>query len=298
VTLNLDFSKPEDQAKMMLNGNAAWTNGRLELTSDVSMAGSAFTTTPVPATDNYLATFQFEVMSLAGAAPADGFMFVAQNAGPDKIGGGGGSLGYQAGNVFGPNSYGVEFNSYSGAGLGNGMDQTVAWNAFGAREKFDQTAWPDMTGFVDQGVFTAQVMVQPNQIEVTVSGGNNNLKPTMVMKSTDLLAGTGLNLFQILSPKPIFFGFTGGTGGSGSVQDILNLNIQSPAPAAGATTGATAGTTTGTTGTTTAGTTGNTTGTTGATTGGTTGATTGATTGGTTGATTGGTTGTTGGTTA
>jgi hypothetical protein len=230
--VNLDFSKAADQAKMMVNGNAMFTSdGRLELTSDVSQAGSAFATTPVPATTDFLATFQFEVKSLAGAAPADGFAFVAQNVGPDQIGGGGGSLGY-AGTTFGATSYAVEFNTYSGNGLGNGQDQTVAWDAFGQREKFDQAAFPDMNGFVDQGVFTAQVQTQPNQLTVTVSGGNNNLKPTVVMKSTDLLAGTNINLYQVLSPKPIFFGFTGGTGGQGAVQDILNLRIQSPAPAA------------------------------------------------------------------
>jgi hypothetical protein len=234
--LNLDFSKAADQAKMMVNGNASFTaDGRLELTSDVSQAGSAFTTTPVPATADYLATFQFEVKSLAGAAPADGFAFVTQQIGPDTIGDGGGSLGYANGaKVFGQNSYAVEFNTYSGNGLGNGNDQTIAWDAFGQRLKLDQSAWPDTTGFVDQGVFTAEVRVQPNNMTVTVSGGTNNLKPTEVMSSKflALFANPPPPLFQTLAAKPIFFGFTGGTGGLGAVQDILNLRIQSPAPAA------------------------------------------------------------------
>jgi len=235
VDINLDFSKTADQAKVMLNGTAAFTNNRLELTNTGSQAGSAFLTTPIPATADYLATFQFEVMSDNGGTPADGFALVAQSVGADQVGDGGGNIGYASGsNVFGQNSYAVEFNDYPPNGFSDSAGATVAWDAFGKRFKYDQTAFPDPNGFVDQGVFTAEVRVQPNNITVTVSGGKSNLKPTVAMKTDflSLFATPPPPLFQNLAAKPLFLGFTGGTGGSDSIQDILNLHIQSPAPAA------------------------------------------------------------------
>jgi hypothetical protein len=91
---------------------------------------------------------------------------------------------------------------------------------------------------MDLGVFTAQVRVQPDQMTVTISGGNTNLPSTVAMVSRPLAPSAipsavpaGMPLFQALAPNPIFFGFTGATGGLGSVQQVLNLRIQSPAPA-------------------------------------------------------------------
>ena len=47
----------------------------------------AFLTNPVPATADYLATFQFEIKSTGnGVAPADGLAFVVQGVGPDQVG--------------------------------------------------------------------------------------------------------------------------------------------------------------------------------------------------------------------
>jgi hypothetical protein len=146
--VNLDFSKEADQAKMTLNGTAYWVDGRLQLTEATGEAASAFLTTALPTTADYLATFQFEVRSLEQASPADGFMFVAQTTGPEAIGDGGGSLAYNTGDGSGLGvfSYGVEFNNYDGQGLGGGIDQTVAWNAFGQRfpGKYDQTRFPGL----------------------------------------------------------------------------------------------------------------------------------------------------------
>jgi hypothetical protein len=232
VIVDLDFSKADVAAGVQLNNEFAQfvTEGgkqRLRLTNDIGEKSSVFTPTPVPPTADYLATFQFEVRRLAGdPAPADGFMFVAQTAGPDRLGDGGGSLGY-AGSAFGALSYGVEFNSYTGQGLGDGVDETVAWNAFGERRKYDQKPFPH----VGLGVFTAEVRVQPNEMSVTISGGKANLPPTLVMTSTPLIPEELGGLFKLLTPKPIYFGFAAATGGAGQVTDILNLRIVSPAPA-------------------------------------------------------------------
>jgi hypothetical protein len=231
--VDLDFSKAADLAKVMIND----PNGipvqvvndggkmRLRLTDNTGEVSSVFIKTPVPATADYLATFQFEIKN-DGGDPADGFCFVAQTDGPDKIGGGGGSLGYVTTDL--ADSYAVEFNTYSGQG-----PQAVAWDKNGSRSKFDQTAF----NMVDQGIFTAEVRVQPSSITVTISGGTANLKPTQAM-TTSIIKKLGCPdkpIFQnLLNNKPIYFGFTAGTGGLGTIQDILNLKIVSPAPPAAA----------------------------------------------------------------
>jgi lectin family protein len=228
--VDLDFSKATDLAKVMIND----PNGipvqvvddggkkRLRLTDNTGEVSSVFIKTPVPPTADYLATFQFEIKN-DGGDPADGFCFVAQTAGPDKIGGGGGSLGYVTSD-FDKNSYAVEFNTYAGQG-----PQAVAWDYGGTRSKFDQTPF-DM---VDKGIFTAEVRVQPGSITVTISGGTANLKPTQAMTTNifkTLGCGDTGTLFQRLTTQPIYFGFTAGTGGLGTIQDVLNLKIVSPAP--------------------------------------------------------------------
>jgi hypothetical protein len=227
TVLSADFSKAADQANWMVNGAAAFTNGRLELTNDTGQDGTAFPMTPIAPISDYLATFQFEVQSLSGAAPADGFVFCEQIHGPDADSGhGGGLLGY-AGADSGPfigYTYGFEVNTYSGQGV-----QGVAFDAFGGRPKINQMRWPDAGGkLVDRGVYTMQVRVTPDKgAMVTVSGGKNNLPPTVAWTSPPFLD----SFFSAPTDKPMFFGFTAGTGGLGTVQDILNLTIQSPAPA-------------------------------------------------------------------
>jgi hypothetical protein len=232
--VDLDFSRAADLDKVMVNDPNSIPvqvvdeggKKRLRLTDTAGEVSSVFIKTPVPATADYLATFQFEIKG-DGGDPADGFAFVAQTAGPDRIGDGGGALGYQGGGDtgIGASSYAVEFNTYSGQG-----PQSVGWDMNGSRQKFDQTAFE----MVDKGIFTAEVRVQPTSITVTISGGNDNLKPTQVM-ATNVIKALGCGdkpVFQNLTPKPIFFGFTAGTGGLGTVQDVLNLKIVSPAPPA------------------------------------------------------------------
>jgi hypothetical protein len=229
VVVDLDFSRAADLDKVTINDPSGIVavvdeggKKRLRITDGGgSEAVSVFTTTPVPVPDSYVASFQFEVKA-ADAGLADGFAFVAQSNGPDKIGGAGGSLGYVTPDL--ANSYAVEFNTYSGQG-----GQTVGWNQKGSRAKFDQSPFEH----ADKGIFTADVRVEGSKITVTVSGGTDNLKPTQVMTTKflqDLGCGEGGNFFKNLTPEPVFFGFTAGTGGETQITDILNLKIVAPAP--------------------------------------------------------------------
>jgi hypothetical protein len=238
--VDLDFSRAADLDKVQINdanGIAAVVDEggkkRLRLNDGTgSHAVSVFTKTPVPVPDSYLATFQFEVKS-ADVGLADGFAFVAQSNGPDKIGGAGGNLGYVTADL--SKSYAVEFNTYSGQG-----GQTVGWNEKGTRSKRDQSPFEH----ADMGIFTAEVRVEGSNITVTVSGGTDNMKPTQVMtvnyfkKLGDLLGCPApTDYFKNLTPEPVFFGFTAGTGGETQVTDILNLKVVAPAPAPATTAG-------------------------------------------------------------
>jgi hypothetical protein len=227
VLVDLDFSKAEAAGQVQINGTVAAIveedgKARLRLTDAGSQAGSFFIKTPLPAVSDYLATLQFEVKSLDGAAPADGFAFVSQVLGPDKLGDGGGGIGY-SGAAMGSRSYAIEFNSYSGQG-----GQSVAWDAFGVRTKFNQSPFEH----VDKGPFSAEMRVLPKEVTVTVSGGSDNMAPTMVMKTTLLVTDMpDLEWFKILAPAPQYFGVTAGTGGSAQITDIYSLRIVAPGPA-------------------------------------------------------------------
>jgi hypothetical protein len=227
VVLNLDFAKAEDQAKVTLNGSAEFVGPRLQLTSDTKQIASAWTSTPLPPMSDYLATMQFEVRSLDGADPADGFVFAIQTHDAYALGGGGGYLGYagiENGSFIGY-TYGFEVNTYAGQGV-----QGVAFDAFGGRPKISQRRWPDAGGkLVDRGIYTMQVRVTPDTgATVIVAGGKNNMAPKVAWSSPPYLN----TFFNAPTDKPFFVGFTASTGGLGTIQEILNLRIVAPAPPA------------------------------------------------------------------
>jgi hypothetical protein len=232
--VNLDFADAAVAERFQLNGSAQWVmedgRQRLRLTDDFGQGASAFLTTPLDIS-NYLATFDFQVTRVEeGDDPADGFVWLAQTAGANRIGTGGGGLGFtfgdnnrpprdEEGGGFPGYSYGIEFNTYAPQGLPDAAE-TVGLNLFGMRTRLGQTAFPH----IDQGVFRAQVRVTPERLTLTVSGGNNNAEPRVLLTSPDFLARA--NYFQ--TPAPLYFGFTGGTGGLQQRTDILNLRIQVP----------------------------------------------------------------------
>jgi hypothetical protein len=221
----LDFNTTAGQAPMQLNGSAGFVDvdgkQRLRLTDSTGQVASAFISTPVQISD-YLASFDFEVRSVPGGT-ADGFTFLAQTAAADAIGGGGGAIGLTQGDVVTPQgdsgpfpgySYAIEFNSYAEQGLPSST-QTVALDLFAIRSKINQTAFRHWK----KGVIHAEVRVTPAQLTLTVSGGTDNLPPTVILTSPSWL----VDFFK--APAPLYLGFTAGTGGSGQIVDILNLKI-------------------------------------------------------------------------
>jgi hypothetical protein len=243
--INLDFSKAADQGMVMLDGSgsAAFTNGRLELVDGGgSETGVAFIKTPFQVSD-YLASFDFEAKPNPGDEnPADVLVFIAQTAGLGYYGGGGGAGGYArtdtsalpdpsnpAGGGFPGYSYAVEFNSWADQGLPEdaGGRYTVALDLNGVRSKIGITPFNP----TDKGVLHADVRVTPAQLTMTLSK-QGSTTPIFTFTSPSWL----VNFFN--APKPLYFGFTGSTGGAYEIADVLNFKLQTglPAPTTPATT--------------------------------------------------------------
>jgi Bacterial lectin len=214
--VQLDFDDPAAPDQVQLNGQAqpVDVNGRqrLRLTDNLGQAGSIWLRRPLRL-PSYTAEFDFEVTRTEpNDQPADGFTFTAQEYGPVALGDGGGGLGYD--HIPGY-SYAVEFNTYEPQGL-RGSPETVAVDILGARAKIGQIPFPH----IDRGVIHAVVAVRQEAIEVTLSGGNENLPPRTLITTPWWI--------QFVTDQPLWIGFTGATGGLRSTIDILNLKITTP----------------------------------------------------------------------
>lgn len=239
TVLSLDFSKSADQGKVTLNGNAQWANNDLEVIDDMgSEASSAFVTAPMQLSD-YMASFDMEVKTTDPTAnPADALLFLVQSGGPDHIGGGGGGAGFtRTDGQTTPRAndttqldywgycYAVDFNSWQDNGLPN-QNQIIGLDITGQRNVLGRTAY----NFVNKGLIHYDVRVTPDTITVFATGGTDKLANKVLLTQP---AWFGAGFFN--APKPVYFGFTGGTGGAMMEVDVHNLTILTgaglPAPA-------------------------------------------------------------------
>jgi len=191
------------QATMKLNGSATLNGSRLQLTDgSPDQAGSAFYSTSLDV-QNFGTDFTFQLLNPA----ADGFTFTLQNVGPGALGTAGGNLGYATI----PHSVAVKFDLHNNAGEGN--------NSTGIYENGGEPTVPaiDLTG-TGIDLHSGDSM----HVHMTYDG------TTLSMILTDLATGaTGveswpLNLISALGGKIAWVGFTGGTGGSTSTQEITS----------------------------------------------------------------------------
>jgi fibronectin type 3 domain-containing protein len=184
-------------------------NNRLQLTSGVGgQARSAYFTNPQADPTHqgkqyvvgFSTTFTYNMSGGAGN-PADGVTFVIQNAGPTALGGGGGGLGYAG---ISP-SFAFAINVYSGQPLGtefltNGnVDEQFTEQNINVQL---QNAPITVTVGYAAGVVTAQV-------QQTING--------VVQTDTKSMA---VNIPALLGTDYAYVGFTGGTGGANSTQEI------------------------------------------------------------------------------
>ncbi|MBB5339949.1 chitobiase/beta-hexosaminidase C-terminal domain-containing protein [Tunturiibacter gelidoferens] len=200
-------------SELTFNGTTvAGSDGSLELTNGGTyQAGSAFSQ-PINV-QAFTTDFAFQLLN----AIADGFTFTIQNAGATALGSNAGALGY--GNPKGtgiPTSVAVKFDIYSNQGEGN-----------------------DSTGFYTDGALPEMPAADMTSSGVILRSGDTMHAhltydgTTLTMTLTDQLVGKtftysqAINIPQIVGGNTAYVGFTGGTGGSTSIQKILSWTYAS-----------------------------------------------------------------------
>ena len=180
-------------------------------------AGSIFTNTKVDLTSFYT-TFNFQFRP-GGNPIADGMTFTIQNNNPNALGGAGGGLGYQGID----HSAAVKFDAWTETS--NHSSTGLYFNGVATNSNP-----PPPNVFVDLAGtpinFNGNAQVNPPhtyQVELSYSGttlvetirdlnltGNNSVTHTY----------TGVNLATLIGSSQGYVGFTGGTGGATSIQEI------------------------------------------------------------------------------
>ena len=189
-------------------GGASLTGGVLVLTNGgFSEARAVWNTTPVNV-QSFTTDFNFQVTP-ATANIGDGFTFTLQNAaaGVKAIGGSGAGLGYQGMG----SSVAVKFDLYSNAGEGS-----------------------DSTGFYINGATPTLPAVDMTASGVNLHSGHvlhahiNYDGTTLTLTLTDTVTNasfttsSAINIPATVGSSTAYVGFTAGTGGSISTQEILN----------------------------------------------------------------------------
>jgi autotransporter-associated beta strand protein len=185
----------------------------------------------VPTTGNFTASWTWQVTGGSGGNPADGFAFALQNdpAGVSALGGGGGSLGYQAL----ANSVALGTSVYSGNGVG------------GRGIRIYENGNPVNNASNNNGNFAA-----PGSVALIGASGNTSnpinysltydaTAMTLAVTLTDTTANTtfsntfnlGNTLQSIIGNPTAFIGFTDATGGLNHTGVISNFNTSFPVSA-------------------------------------------------------------------
>ncbi len=180
-------------------------------------AGSIFTKTKLPTTA-FTTTFVIKDQAV-NAGGADSLDFVLQNdpRGPSALGDGGGHAGY-----FGiQNSIAVKFDLWTN---GTHVPTTGLFRNGESPSTSDQSP----AGSEDVTITGGLSFLSGDPIQVTLTYNGTTLTESLL----DTVTGATftqdylVNLTQILGGTSAYAGFTGGTGGASSVQDVLSWTYQ------------------------------------------------------------------------
>jgi hypothetical protein len=201
-----------DGKNLSVNG-AALSGSAMQLTKgNTFTTSSVFYSQPV-GINNFTTDFDFEISKGSTPVLADGFAFVVQNAGPTAVGGAGGWLGY--GGI--KNSVAIKFDLYNNDG--EGTDSTGL---------FINGAAPTMPSVNLTG--SGIVLGSGNSIHAHITYNGSALALTLtdnVTKATwsDSFA---VNIPSIVGANTAYIGFTGASGGSTAIQNILDWTYTTP----------------------------------------------------------------------
>lgn len=184
------------------NGSATLNSGVLQLTDGQGGEAGSMWSSAVQPVGAWTASFNYQDTDKGGA---DGFSFALQNQGTAALGAGGGALGYSG--ITG-NSAAAQFSLWNGGSMGFGLN--------GGIDKQHYSPANDVLGTGDL-------------LNITVSYANSWVTQTVTdptsstTYSSTFYANLG-NLFAGNSGQA-YVGFTGGTGGAASTQQISNFTF-------------------------------------------------------------------------
>jgi len=193
-----------------LDGNATVTGGALQVTDGGTFEGRAIWYSTPLNIQQFTTDFTFQITP-ASANIADGMTFTIQNQGLTALGGIGGALGYQDVKP----SVAVKFDLYNNSG--EGVDSTGFYTN-GAAPTVPAT---DLT---PSGVnlHSGHVM----HAHLTYDGTTLTLTLTDTVTNATFTAAQAINIPATVLANTAFVGFTGGTGGAVSTQNILSWTYQ------------------------------------------------------------------------
>lgn len=191
---------------LTLNGGATISGSALQLTDGgTSEARSAFFNSTVNV-QSFVTDFTFQLIS----ASADGFTFTIQGNNPAALGAGGGSLGYgpSSSSPGIPNSVAVKFDLYSNSGEGN--------NSTGLYTNGSSPTVPATT-ISGVSLHSGDVL----QAHLAYDGSKLTLQITDTKTGAAFTQTFSINIPGTVGGTSAYVGFTAGTGGLSSTQNIL-----------------------------------------------------------------------------
>ena len=208
----INFGTGFSSTGLTLNGSATLNGTRLRLTDGGDTeAGSAFYRTRVSVT-NFTTDFSFQLTSPA----ADGITFTLQGVGPTALGPGGGGLGYgpdTAGGAGGiSHSVAVKFDLYNNNG--EGTDSTGMYTD-GAPPTTPAVKMTNSgVNLHDGDVFNVHMTYDGSTLAMSITDASNS--------SETFSTSWPVNIPAVVGGNSAYVGFTGGTGGSSAIQEILS----------------------------------------------------------------------------
>jgi Legume lectin domain/Chitobiase/beta-hexosaminidase C-terminal domain len=193
-------------AGFTLDGGAAVNGGALQLTDGGNFENRAiWYSTPVNV-QRFTTRFTFQITPASPAA-SDGFTFTIQNMGLSADGGIGGALGYQS---IKP-SVTVKFDLFDNAGEGVNSTGFYTDGAAPTVPALDLTS----SGI---NLHSGDIM----QAQLTYDGATLTLTLTDTATNATFTASDAIDIPSTVGAATAFVGFTAGTGGTVSTQNILN----------------------------------------------------------------------------
>jgi hypothetical protein len=217
----INFASGFSTGGLQFNGTAKLNGTRLQLTntSTEDQAGSAFWTTPVPVT-SFTNDFAFQLTD----PNADGFTFTIQGVGPTAIGPGGGGLGY------GPDTPGetpgiatsvaVKFDLYNNDGEGT---NSTGLYTDGASPTVPATTLGGGVSLHSGDILDVVMSYNGTTLTMTITDTTNTTETFSTSWPINIPATVGGNTAYV--------GFTAGTGGLTSTQEILTWTYSTTATA-------------------------------------------------------------------